>query len=78
VRPDTSDVKLFVGDRVRRGKDWKWGDQDNFGVGMVTKTLDTDGWVGVKWDHGISNKYSSVLTLHRCFSVLTCAHSLAP
>ena len=82
LRPDTSagvsDGKLSVGDRVRRGEDWKWGDQDNFGVGVVTETLDADGWVGVKWDHGICNKYSSILTFSRCLSVSTFAHSLTP
>jgi hypothetical protein len=48
---------LKVGDRVRRGADWKWSDQDRNGVGVVSENLDSDGWIGVDWDHGSSNKY---------------------
>merc|ERR1711939_1126315 len=50
---------MVVGARVRRGRDWKWGDQDG-GVGKVGSVLeevDSDGWVRVKWDSGSSNKY---------------------
>jgi hypothetical protein len=47
---------LKVGDRVRRGADWKWSDQDRNGVGTVSEALDSDGWIGVNWDHGSSNK----------------------
>jgi hypothetical protein len=47
---------LSVGDRVRRGADWKWSDQDRNGVGTVSEALDSDGWIGVNWDHGSSNK----------------------
>jgi hypothetical protein len=47
---------LSVGDRVRRGADWKWGDQDQNGVGTVSEAQDSDGWIGVNWDHGSSNK----------------------
>ena len=47
-----------VGDRVRRGPDWEWGDQDGGlgNAGTITE-VDSDGWVRVKWDKGGSNKY---------------------
>ena len=45
-----------VGDRVQRGPDWKWKSQDKGGTGTVVEMLDSDGWVGVKWDHQASGK----------------------
>jgi len=39
-----------VGDRVVRGPDWSWGDQDGGGPGTVT--LAEDGWSIVRWDTG--------------------------
>ena len=47
-----------AGARVRRGPDWKWGDQDGGAgnAGTITE-VDSDGWVRVKWDKGSSNKY---------------------
>ena len=45
-----------VGVRVRRGPDWKWGDQDGNGLG-TTQSNDDTGWIRVKWDHGESNSY---------------------
>ncbi|XP_077982613.1 uncharacterized protein LOC144437539 [Glandiceps talaboti] len=45
-----------LGSRVRRGKDWKWKDQDKHGVGTVIEH-DKEGWVHVEWDHGDDNKY---------------------
>jgi hypothetical protein len=49
---------LHVGDRVRRGPDWRWGDQDGGtgNAGTITE-VDSDGWALVKWDKGGSNKY---------------------
>jgi hypothetical protein len=32
-----------LGARVRRGPQWKWGDQDGQGVGTVVKHSDTKG-----------------------------------
>ena len=47
-----------AGARVRRGPDWKWGDQDGGAGNAGTITdVDSDGWVRVKWDKGGSNKY---------------------
>jgi hypothetical protein len=54
-------VPLAAGDRVQRGQDWKWGDQDENGPGTVVETVDSDGWVTVEWDHGSVNKYIPVL-----------------
>eukprot|EP01028_Stygiella_incarcerata_P013677 TRINITY_DN82_c0_g1_i5.p1 TRINITY_DN82_c0_g1~~TRINITY_DN82_c0_g1_i5.p1 ORF type:complete len:209 (+),score=58.76 TRINITY_DN82_c0_g1_i5:90-716(+) len=51
---------LKVGTRVRRGRDWKWDDQDggsgNFGTVMKDQ-LPTDEWVEVRWDNGHLNHY---------------------
>jgi hypothetical protein len=48
---------IKVGDTVQRGLDWKWGDQDSNGIGIVTDTLDHEGWVHVRWESGRNNKY---------------------
>jgi hypothetical protein len=48
---------IKVGDRVRRGLDWKWGDQDKNGNGTATDCLDDEGWIYVRWDAGGKNKY---------------------
>ncbi len=45
-----------VGDRVQRGPDWMWKIQDNGMAGTVVEMLDSDGWLGVKWDHKASGK----------------------
>lgn len=42
-----------TGARVRRGPDWKWGDQDEYGAGTIVGKY----WVRVEWDHGRSNAY---------------------
>lgn len=46
-----------VGSRVRRGDDWKYGNQDGGSAGTVTKTDGTPGWVDVQWDNGAKNSY---------------------
>ncbi len=47
---------LCINDRVQRGPDWKWQTQDDGGCGTVVEMLDSDGWVGVKWDCGATYK----------------------
>jgi hypothetical protein len=50
---------LTAGDRVRRGPDWQWSDQDGGvgGLGTVLK-IDENGWIKVKWDRtGGTNSY---------------------
>nr|XP_022330133.1 uncharacterized protein LOC111128668 isoform X2 [Crassostrea virginica] len=47
---------LPVGSRVRRGRDWEWGDQDNFGAGTVVRHPKS-GWLVVKWDNGFTTNY---------------------
>eukprot|EP01036_Dinobryon_divergens_P039057 gene39057-51389_t len=50
----TSDVPsvLSVGDKVVRGKDWQWGDQDGGEgkTGVVKELLDSNGWINISWD----------------------------
>jgi len=48
---------IAIGDRVRRGADWRWGDQDQGGMGTVTALDPVDPWVTVWWDHGDDNNY---------------------
>eukprot|EP00662_Eupelagonemidae_sp_cell21_P035264 gene35264-63314_t len=52
---------VTVGDRVRRGPDWEWGDQDAHGAGTVIGAHSARyprwGWVQVKWDNGYMNEY---------------------
>ena len=50
--------KMRVGARVRRGPDWKWGDQDGHQTGtVVPKNNPKNGWIRVKWDNGNINIY---------------------
>ncbi|XP_062603204.1 uncharacterized protein LOC134264974 isoform X1 [Saccostrea cucullata] len=48
-----------VGTRVRRGPDWKWGDQDCHGPGTVVNHNDNGkhGWLRVVWDAGLNFPY---------------------
>ena len=46
--PGTRHAALYVGDTVKRGPDWKWGDQDGGGLGEVTGSSPGD-WVKVTW-----------------------------
>ena len=50
---------LSVGDRVRRGPDWKWDDQDGGEgeQGTITRAPDENTWAQVEWDSGHSNSY---------------------
>ena len=59
-------MEFKPGDRVVRGPDWEWGDQDGDGPGTVVPRDDgTDFsdygegyvWVDVRWDHGGRNCY---------------------
>ena len=70
---ESASAPLSVGDRVQRGKDWKWEDQDENGSGTVVEGVDADGWVTVEWDHGSVNKYMPVLFhfIVLCFSSCT-------
>ena len=53
--PEIADM-LYVGVRVVRGRDWKYGDQDGGGVGTVRLML-FKGRVYVKWDNGVEGNY---------------------
>ena len=49
-----------VGKRVRRGRDWRWDDQDGGPdqFGTIVSALDIKpGWVTVQWDNGVKNTY---------------------
>lgn len=49
---------MKTGVRVRRGIDWKWGDQDEpVGLGTLISDVGEDGWVRVHWDSGGVNSY---------------------
>jgi len=48
------------GARVRRGPNWKWGDQDGGPGGLGTfRGMDpsSKGWARVEWDSGVTNNY---------------------
>ncbi|KAJ8302319.1 hypothetical protein KUTeg_021306 [Tegillarca granosa] len=47
---------LPIGTRVRRGPDWKYGDQDENGVGTIISHSENK-WLWVQWDHGGINIY---------------------
>ncbi|XP_033750651.1 uncharacterized protein LOC117334916 [Pecten maximus] len=61
----------LMGARVRRGKDWAWGEQDLGGPGTVTSHCNQIGWLTVQWDlnnvcgryrYGAEDKYDLALT----------------
>ncbi|XP_061168820.1 uncharacterized protein LOC133178069 [Saccostrea echinata] len=45
------------GSRVKRGRDWKWNNQDSNGPGTVTGHLKEAGWLNVEWDTGFIHGY---------------------
>ncbi|XP_055683179.1 E3 ubiquitin-protein ligase Ufd4 isoform X4 [Lutzomyia longipalpis] len=49
---------ITSGARVVRGVDWRWDDQDGHPPceGTVTGEIH-NGWIDVKWDHGVRNSY---------------------
>jgi E3 ubiquitin-protein ligase HECTD1 len=52
-----SQLKHFIpGARVIRGVDWRWDDQDGATEGVITGEIH-NGWIDVKWDHGLRNSY---------------------
>lgn len=48
-----------IGLRVVRGPSWMWKNQDGGPghVGTVVSDVDSDSWVGVKWEYGAAFKY---------------------
>jgi hypothetical protein len=55
-------MKFKIGDRVVRGPDWKWDEQDGNGPGTVVprsvpSLVDGYEWVSVRWDSGNYNCY---------------------
>jgi hypothetical protein len=55
-------MEFKPGDRVVRGPNWRWGDQDGNGPGTVVPRPEpsiSDGyvWVDVRWDSGGRNCY---------------------
>jgi hypothetical protein len=46
-----------IGDRVKRGKDWKWGSQDRGNDNGTVTGAPSGLWCKVKWDNGLSNNY---------------------
>lgn len=54
-----SQLKNFTqGSRVLRGVDWRWDDQDGSipCEGVITSEIH-NGWIDVKWNHGLRNSY---------------------
>ncbi|KAI8043508.1 hypothetical protein M5D96_004840 [Drosophila gunungcola] len=47
---------MTTGARVIRGVDWRWEDQDGCAEGTITGEIH-NGWIDVKWDHGVRNSY---------------------
>ena len=76
VAPDDDHVKLSVGDRVRRSKDGKWGDDGNTFVGVVTEALDENGFVSVTWDQAGSDSSKHVNPFLQSPSCLFVLHPL--
>lgn len=55
TNPDRKEIK--IGNRVLRGPDWKWENQDG-GVGSKGTVVSMKkGWVNVRWDHNVKHDY---------------------
>jgi len=50
---------IKTGDRVRRGRNWQWHNQDGYAgnLGTVVDGAGSDLWVSVEWDGGGRNTY---------------------
>ena len=61
ANPTVNVKDFFVGMRVVRGPDWKWGDQDKYngqpGEGLIFGKVDRDKWIRVLWDNGNNKSY---------------------
>ncbi len=54
--------KMAIGQRVVRGPNWQWGNQDGgAGNAGVCVEIDGDGWTRVKWDKGGTQCYKNGL-----------------
>jgi hypothetical protein len=65
TRPDQGENGFRIGDRVCRGPDWKWGNQDGVGIGgtglgTITRAINGQGIVRVRWD------FDGRVNLYRC------------
>ena len=56
------------GVRVQRGPDWNWADQDQHGLGTTIDYADSEGWIGVKWDNGLTNSYR--IGKNQCYDLM--------
>ena len=86
-RVDGSNIS--IGLRVKRGPDWRYGDQDGGGAGKVLGwvTLDgksfgsdpgTNGWARVEWDSGRTDAYEIGADEDYCLSVAESTDSSNP
>lgn len=48
----------YIGMRVKRGRDWDWGDQDRGGLGTIIRLgMEGNKWCQVEWDNDEENDY---------------------
>lgn len=61
----TEEIKStwIPGTKVRRGKDWEYGNQDRGSIGQIidypykNRMSDENYWVRVRWANGVDNTY---------------------
>ena len=46
-----------TGDKVIKGKDWRWDSQGGNSKFGVTKVIEDNDWVSVLWENGDRNSY---------------------
>ena len=46
-----------TGDKVVKGKHWRWGDQGGYSRYGVIKYIKNNNWISVKWENGEINSY---------------------
>jgi hypothetical protein len=49
--------QLARGTRIKRGPTWRWGNQDQGGLGEIAGPTGMRGWINVTWDTGSNNNY---------------------
>ena len=65
-----------TGDKVIKGKDWRWGSQGGNSKFGVTKVIEDNDWVSVLWEDGDRNSYR--ISAEGCFDLYFYTKELTP
>ena len=65
-----------TGDKVIKGKDWRWDSQGGNSKFGVTKVIEDHNWVSVRWENGQQNTYR--IGAEGCFDLYFYTKELTP